>query len=178
MTTTKTTAVKTSFKKWICFLSNLIASIWSPSLCQIQASFPGVEFLRVLSRFKKRKENSSLYVHVLHKTSHLEVARRSRAVTVKEMYWKAWCSCTAVVLLIKSIVFWSCRCGRRRSCLSSLLPNFTGFIHIVNIQRRISIKAMFYETTTIFSATQSCNVSTVLQPCGTKSQQCCNAVLR
>ena len=29
-----------------------------------------VEFIRTLSRFKKRKENSSSYVHVLHKTSH------------------------------------------------------------------------------------------------------------
>ena len=38
------------------------------SLCQMQATFPGVEFLRILFRFKKRKENSSSYVHVLHKT--------------------------------------------------------------------------------------------------------------
>ena len=36
--------------------------------------------------FKKRKENLSSYVHVLHKTSHWEVSRRSRAVDVKEMY--------------------------------------------------------------------------------------------
>ena len=34
-----------------------------------------VEFIRTLSRFKKRKENSSSYVHVLHKTSHEEVFR-------------------------------------------------------------------------------------------------------
>ena len=32
--------------------------------------FPGVEFLRILFKFKKRKENSSSYVHVLHKTSN------------------------------------------------------------------------------------------------------------
>ena len=48
--------------------------------------FPGVEFLRILFRFKKRKGNSSSYVHVLHKTANLEVSRRSRAVDVKEMY--------------------------------------------------------------------------------------------
>ena len=36
--------------------------------------------------FKERKENLSSYVHVLHKTSHWEVSRRSRAVDVKEMY--------------------------------------------------------------------------------------------
>ena len=40
----------------------------------------------LLFRFKKRKENSSSYVPVLHKTSHKEVSRRSRAVDVKEMY--------------------------------------------------------------------------------------------
>ena len=33
----------------------------------MQATFPGVEFLRILFNFKKRKENSSSYVHVLSK---------------------------------------------------------------------------------------------------------------
>ena len=42
--------------------------------------FPGVEFLRTLSRFKKRKENLSLCIYVIHKTSHWEVSRRSRTV--------------------------------------------------------------------------------------------------
>ena len=65
-----TTAVKTSIKKWICVLSNLIASIWTCSICQMQATFHGVEFLRILFRFKKRKENSSSYVHFLHNTSN------------------------------------------------------------------------------------------------------------
>ena len=37
---------------------------------KMQATFPEVELLRILFRFKKRKENSSLYVHVLHKTSN------------------------------------------------------------------------------------------------------------
>ena len=53
-----------------------------PIKCQMQATFPGVEFLRILFRFKKRKEDSSSYVHVLHKTSNWEVSRRSRAVDV------------------------------------------------------------------------------------------------
>ena len=52
----------------------------------MQATFPGVEFLRILFRFKKRLENSSSYVHVLHKTSNKEVSRRSRAADVKQMY--------------------------------------------------------------------------------------------
>ena len=37
------------------------------------------------------------------------------------MYYKAWCTCRAVVLIIKPIVFWSCRRRRGSSCLSSLL---------------------------------------------------------
>ena len=49
----------------------------------MQATFSGVELLRILSKFKKRKENSSSYVHVLHQTSNWEVSRRSRAVDVK-----------------------------------------------------------------------------------------------
>ena len=73
-------------KKWIYVLSNLIAPIWPRSIRQMQATFPGFEFLRILFRFKKRKENLSSYVHVLHKTSNWEVSRRSRAVDVKEMY--------------------------------------------------------------------------------------------
>ena len=84
--TTTASAVKTSLKKWICVLSNLIPSIWTRSICQIQVTFPGVEFLRILFKFKKRKENSLSYVHVLHKTSNKDVSRRSRGVDVKEMY--------------------------------------------------------------------------------------------
>ena len=48
--------MKTSVKKRIWILSNLIASIWSCSICQTPAMFPGVEFLRILIWFKKRKE--------------------------------------------------------------------------------------------------------------------------
>ena len=50
-------------------LENLIASIWTRSICQMQVTFPGVEFLRILFKFKKRKETSSSYVHVLDKKS-------------------------------------------------------------------------------------------------------------
>ena len=52
----------------------------------MQATFPEVEFLRILFKFKKRKESSSWYVHVLHKTANYEFSRRSRAEDVKEMY--------------------------------------------------------------------------------------------
>ena len=53
-----------------------------PFIRQMWATFPGVEFLRELSRI----ENLFSYLHVLYKTSHLEVSRRSRAMDVKEMY--------------------------------------------------------------------------------------------
>ena len=57
-------------KKMILHSFNLIASIWTRSICQMQATFPGVQFLRILFKFKKRKENWSSCVHVLHKTSN------------------------------------------------------------------------------------------------------------
>ena len=43
-------------KNEFCVPSNLIASIWTRSTCQMLATFLGVEFLRILFRFKKRKE--------------------------------------------------------------------------------------------------------------------------
>ena len=58
-----------------------------PLNMSMRATIPGVEFSRILFRFKKRKENlSSYYVHVLHKTSNEEVSRRSRAVDVSKRY--------------------------------------------------------------------------------------------
>ena len=48
----------------------LITSIWTRSICQMQATFPGIEFLMILFRFKKRKENSWSYVHVLYKMAN------------------------------------------------------------------------------------------------------------
>ena len=41
-----------------------------PLNMSVQATFHGNEFLRILFRFKKRKENLSSYVHFLHKTSN------------------------------------------------------------------------------------------------------------
>ena len=57
-----TTVVKTSGKKIVnrVYLSLLIRQMYAIS--------PGVEFLWTLSTFKKRKDNSSSYVHVLCET--------------------------------------------------------------------------------------------------------------
>ena len=57
--------------------------------------------LKILFKFKNRKENSSSYVHVLHKTSNQEVSRRSRAVDVKEK------SCTKKHDALAELLFWS-----------------------------------------------------------------------
>ena len=92
------TALKTWGEKWICVRSNL-SRLFEPAQivkCRPAIS-PGVEFLRTLSGFKKGKENLSSYVHFLHKTSHYEVSHRC-AVNVKEIYWKSWYTCRAVVL--------------------------------------------------------------------------------
>ena len=51
-------------------LNRTHAAIWTHFICQMQATFPGVELLRILFKFKKRKENSTSNVHVLHKTSY------------------------------------------------------------------------------------------------------------
>ena len=47
-------------KKCICVLSNFIASIWTRSICQMQETFRGVEFVKNLFKFKKRKENHNI----------------------------------------------------------------------------------------------------------------------
>ena len=44
--------------EFACFQTS-IASIWIRSICQMQATFLGVEFLRILFRLKKMKGNSS-----------------------------------------------------------------------------------------------------------------------
>ena len=63
---------------------------------KMQATFPEVEFLTILFRFKKRKQNSSSYVP--------EVSRQSRAVGVKEMYEKAWCTWSLNLLFFEVVV--------------------------------------------------------------------------
>ena len=60
-------ATKTSLKKWIRVLLNSIAIIPVRLLCQMQANSSGAEFLRTVSKFRKRKKISSSPVNVLHK---------------------------------------------------------------------------------------------------------------
>ena len=44
----------------------------------------GVEFLRKISKFEKKKMNSSSFVHILDKTWKRAILRRSRAVRAKK----------------------------------------------------------------------------------------------
>ena len=60
--------------------------------------FPGVEFLETTPKFRKRKKNSSSCVKVLHKTSHQEISRPSRAVTEKK--------CTKKCNARSELLFW------------------------------------------------------------------------
>ena len=60
-----TTAMKKSLKGEFTSFQTF-SRLFGPA--QFRRFFPGGVFLR--SRFKKRKENSSMYVYVLHKTSH------------------------------------------------------------------------------------------------------------
>ena len=88
---------------------------------KMQATFPEVEFLRILFRFKKRKDNSSSYVYVLHKRQiskfHVVVVQWTSKRCIKKRDARAELLFWSLNLLF----FWSRRCGRRRSCLSSLL---------------------------------------------------------
>ena len=79
---TTTTGVKTSPKDEFAFFQTL-SRLFDPAQfvkCTRLNSYGP------LSSFKKKKEYSSSYVHVLHKKSHWEDSRRSRVMDVKEMY--------------------------------------------------------------------------------------------
>ena len=66
-------------------LSNLNASIWICLIFQTQGIFLGVEFLRTLCKFKKKKLKLLSNVHVLHKTLQQKVSHHTHAVNMKEM---------------------------------------------------------------------------------------------
>ena len=75
---------------------------WTRSICQMQAIFTGVEFVRILFKFKKRKENSSSLVHVLHKTANY---RKFHVVVVqstskKFTHVQSWCFEVVVIVVV------------------------------------------------------------------------------
>ena len=74
------TAVKMWVKKLTCVLSNLITPIWTRSICQIKATFPGVEFLRILFRLKKMKE-------ICHRMSMSSINHQTSRFHVVVVHW-------------------------------------------------------------------------------------------
>ena len=59
--------VETSLKKWICVVCNFYWIYLDPLYFSNVGVFSWSWIIRTYSRFKNRKENSSLSVHVLHK---------------------------------------------------------------------------------------------------------------
>ena len=57
-------------KKLIWVVSNLIESIWTGSICINAGDFSWSWILKDFIQVQKEEENSSAYVHVLHKTSN------------------------------------------------------------------------------------------------------------
>ena len=100
------TAGKTSLKKWnrSFSFSIFIVIILSFLLCWMYTNSPGVEFLRTLSKLKKRKKILLLLVYILYKTWNWVFSCRSH-VKLARMDKKLWCTCKVVVLLVKTIVF-------------------------------------------------------------------------
>ena len=76
---------KVAKKDIIYVLSNFLASIWTRSVCKMEATFSGVEFLRTLSRFNKRKEKSQTYVHVPPMRFHVVVVQWSSRDVLKSV---------------------------------------------------------------------------------------------
>ena len=86
-------ASETVGKKWICVLSNLIASIWTRSICQILATFPGVEFLKGFYLGSKRGRE------IRHRMSTFSIKRQMRKLHVIVVQWTS-----KNVLIIKSVM--------------------------------------------------------------------------
>ena len=71
-------------KKWICVLSNLITSIWIRSICQMQATFPGVEFLSILFRYQIRRRMSKSSIKRQIRTFHVVVVQWTLKGTLRK----------------------------------------------------------------------------------------------
>ena len=102
-----------SLKNEFAFFSNLITSVWTRSICQMQATFSWSWVLKDFIQVQKEERKfvvvcprPPLNVKLGGFTSE-SCSGRQRNVL------KVWCTCRAVVLIIKSIVSWSCR--RRRA---------------------------------------------------------------
>ena len=78
------TAAKTSPKKWIRAVSNFIALIPTPLMCQMLAIFQELNSKGLYLSSEKQNENHCLVFTPVHKTWNYEVSRHSRAVTARK----------------------------------------------------------------------------------------------
>ena len=76
-----------------------------PTVGEISRSW----ILETAHKFRKRKKNSSSCVYVLHKTSHQEISRPSRVVSVKK--------CTKKCNALAELFFW----GYQACCFFDVL---------------------------------------------------------
>ena len=126
-------------KRWICALSNFVASIGPFRFCKWN-QFPLELIFKDFIQVQKEKIRHSMF--------KFSIKRRLRRIHFDVAQWtsknvlKGWRMCKAVVLLKNPIVFWRCRFPfRRRRCLSSLIflitdNNFTWFRHLSYIHQR------------------------------------------
>ena len=70
--------------------------------------------IRSAPKFRKKKKNSSSCVYVLHKTSHQEISRPSRAVMAKKCTKKCNARAELLFWLLSLLLFWRSSCRRRR----------------------------------------------------------------
>ena len=78
------TAAKTSPKKWIRAVSDFIALIPTPLMCQMLAIFQELNSKGLYLSSEKQNENHCLVFTPVHKTWNYEVSRHSRAVTARK----------------------------------------------------------------------------------------------
>ena len=87
-------------KKWICVLSNLISSIWTRSLCQMQAIFPRLKFLRILLTGSKRGRK------IRRRMATSSIKRQIRRFHVIVVQWTSK-KCTKKRDARAELLFWS-----------------------------------------------------------------------
>ena len=158
-------------KKWICVLSNLIASIWTRWICQIQATFPGVEFLRTFFSFEKSSKclwrplhdhdvkppNLTFYGGRGHTTTNFTCTKK-RDARAELLFWR-----------LNLLFFWSRRCDRRRSCLRSLLLTYG-----IKIIQTLSLKQWLKRS----DGCKRVSVSAIIQGAGARTNSIRKKILQ
>ena len=112
------TASKTSQKNKFKLLHTSF-SIPPRSIRQVLSNLSGVQIIKNVLKYRKRKRKSSSCVHLLHKTWNWALSRRSRAVTAKECTITSDASASCCFAYLNLMLFWRSGRSRLRRCLSS-----------------------------------------------------------